>query len=65
MLTFYCAGRRLHLGRDAAANELRSLSARMAGGRQLGALSLGEIGSLRVAGYPMFHNATLVCRPWA
>jgi hypothetical protein len=25
---------------------------------------LGEIGSTSAWGYPMFHNATLVCTPW-
>lgn len=62
LMTFYCAGRRAHLGADAV-EELASL-ARETGARQLaGALSLGEIGSLSAWGYPLFHNATLVCRP--
>jgi hypothetical protein len=65
LLTFYCAGRRLHLGHEAATRELDLLRARSGAARLLGALSLGEIGSLSAWGYPMFHNATLVCRPWS
>ncbi len=63
LLTFYCAGRRLHLA-DAAQPELHDLLQQSGCRRVVGALSLGEIGSLRRAGYPVFHNATLVCRPW-
>jgi len=63
-LGFYCAGRRLHLGVEQAEVELARLSAGEGGLRLHGALSLGEIGSLSAWGYPMFHNATLVCRPW-
>ncbi len=63
LLAFYCAGRRLHMGEDAA-REVQSLAART-GVRQIaGALSLGEIGSTTSGGYPLFHNATLVCTPW-
>lgn len=63
LLVFYCAGRRLHLG-EGAVTELKSL-ARQTGARRLaGALSLGELGSTSVGGYPLFHNATLVCTPW-
>lgn len=63
LLTFYCAGRRLHLS-DASQPELHDLLLRSGCSRVIGALSLGEIGSLRSGGYPVFHNATLVCRPW-
>jgi hypothetical protein len=63
LLTFYCAGRRMHLGGDAAA-ELSELQRRTGAATIAGALSLGEIGSTREWGYPMFHNATLVCTPW-
>ncbi len=63
LLTFYCAGRRLHLG-AAARPELEQLRRRSGSARVIGALSLGEIGSLGEGNYPMFHNATLVCRPW-
>lgn len=63
LLTFYCAGRRMHLG-DGAVEELKQLQ-EVAGVQQMaGALSLGEIGSTYEGGYPMFHNATLVCTPW-
>lgn len=63
LLTFYCAGRRLHLG-EAARPELEQLQRCSGSARIVGALSLGEIGSLSEGSYPMFHNATLVCRPW-
>ena len=63
LLTFYCAGRRMHLG-DAAENELALLQAETNVAVMAGALSLGEIGSTSRGGYPMFHNASLVCRPW-
>lgn len=63
LLVFYCAGRRMHLGRDAA-TELARLRDEAGVSGMAGALSLGEIGSTTRGGYPMFHNATLVCRPW-
>ena len=63
LLTFYCAGRHMHLGEDAE-NELAELHAATAVDEMAGALSLGEIGSTVRWGYPMFHNATLVCSPW-
>ena len=63
LLTFYCAGRRMHLG-PAAESELVALQAATGVGEMAGALSLGEIGSTVRWGYPMFHNATLVCMPW-
>ncbi len=59
-LIFYCAGRRLHLGLEASQTELQSLSARLGNIRLYGALSLGEIGSSRRGGYPLFHNAAIV-----
>jgi len=65
LLLFYCAGRRLHLGIDAATAELRGLHQRMAAGRIAGALSLGEIGSSTQWGYPLFHNAALVASFWS
>jgi len=64
MLLFYCAGRRLHLGIDAAVEELRGLQQRTEAGRISGALSLGECGSTTQWGYPLFHNATLVASLW-
>ncbi|MBS1145342.1 MAG: hypothetical protein H6R14_2748 [Proteobacteria bacterium] len=63
LVTFYCAGRRMHLGSDAE-QELAELQADTGVARMAGALSLGEIGSTVRWGYPMFHNATLVCSPW-
>ena len=63
LLTFYCAGRRMHLG-EAATAELAALAGATGARPIAGALSLGEIGSTHEWGYPMFHNATLVCTPW-
>lgn len=63
LLAFYCAGRRMHLGGEAE-NELAELRLATGAGEMAGALSLGEIGSTVRGGYPMFHNATLVCSPW-
>ncbi|MET0029450.1 MAG: FIST C-terminal domain-containing protein [Candidatus Thiodiazotropha sp.] len=61
LLTFYCAGRRMHLGETQAAEELQHLQTNLASTDLFGALSLGEIGSSQRGGYPLFHNATLVC----
>lgn len=63
LLTFYCAGRRLHLGDDAE-KELGALQAASGAAEMGGALSLGEVGSVIPFGYPMFHNAALVCASW-
>jgi len=61
-LTFYCAGRRMHLGASQATAELNALGG---GGREMvGALTLGEIGHEREGGYPHFHNGAVVCAPW-
>jgi hypothetical protein len=60
---WYCAGRRMHLG-DGARRELVALHDQLNGTPMAGALSLGEIGSEKKGGYPLFHNATLVCMPW-
>jgi len=62
LLSFYCAGRRMHLG-EAAEGELAELLTATGASGLGGALSLGEIGSTTRQGYPMFHNATLVCAP--
>ena len=63
LLTFYCAGRRMHLG--AGAEIELAVLAKASGAEVLaGAVSLGEIGCTQVDGYPMFHNATLVCTAW-
>lgn len=64
LLLFYCAGRLAHIGMDRAPDELRQLSARFPKSRIFGAISLGEIGSSSIGGYPLFHNATLVAMPW-
>ena len=60
VLTFYCAGRRMHLG-EGAELELSTLKEYMPEIRFIGTLSLGEIGSSKEGGYPLFHNATIVC----
>jgi hypothetical protein len=60
ILTFYCAGRRMHLT-DAAPAELAALSEATGATGLFGALSLGEIGPCREGGYPLFHNACLLC----
>ena len=64
LLLFYCAGRRLHLGIEAAENEVRELTRRTQAAQVAGALSLGEIGGSTQWGYPLFHNATLVASRW-
>lgn len=60
LITFYCAGRRLHFG-AAAVSELEHLRQAVGAARQCGALSLGEIDTESRYGYPQFHNAALVC----
>lgn len=62
-LYFYCAGRRLHLGAEAAEQELKGLQDRLGGTPVLGALTLGEVGCRTSRGYPLFHNASIVCLP--
>ncbi|MDH4285902.1 MAG: FIST C-terminal domain-containing protein, partial [Gallionella sp.] len=64
LLLLYCAGRRMHLGLDAATVELRDFAQRTGAQRTAGALSLGEIGGSTVHGYPLFHNAALVASFW-
>jgi hypothetical protein len=64
LLLFYCAGRRLHLGMEAATTELRDFSARTKAAQIAGAVSLGEIGGSTLQGYPLFQNATLVASSW-
>jgi hypothetical protein len=63
LLVFYCAGRRMHLG-AAATSEITHLNSITGVAGMAGALSLGEIGSTSRWGYPVFHNATLLCRAW-
>ena len=64
LLLFYCAGRRMHLGMEAASHELHQFTQRTRAAQVAGALSLGEIGSSLQWGYPLFHNATLVATRW-
>lgn len=64
LLLFYCAGRRLHLGPEAAVAEVAELRRRSGAARLAGALSLGEIGSSYQWAYPLFHNAALVASRW-
>ncbi|MGE0081349.1 MAG: FIST signal transduction protein, partial [Thiohalomonadaceae bacterium] len=63
LLLFGCAGRRLHLGIEAASREVKSF-VQLSGAQVAGALSLGEIGSTTQWGYPLFHNAALVACLW-
>ena len=60
LLTFYCAGRRMHFG-AAASDELGRLAATTGVGALAGALSLGEITTSAEFGIPEFHNAAIVC----
>ena len=62
LLTFYCAGRRMHFG-DQAGQELKALKASTQSSLLMGALSLGEIDSMEDFKIPRFHNAALVCIP--
>ncbi|MDX1319470.1 MAG: FIST C-terminal domain-containing protein [Oceanospirillum sp.] len=61
---FYCAGRRMHLGAQTNA-ELEQLALRLPQSGISGALSLGEICNDEGQGYPLFHNAAIICCPWA
>ncbi len=60
LLTFYCAGRRMHFG-EAATEEIIRLRTATGATTLCGALSLGEIDCMEELGLPRFHNATLVC----
>lgn len=60
LLTFYCAGRRLHLGPDGTRRELADLCRQTGSAHLAGALSLGEI-STDGRGEPAFHNAAMLC----
>jgi len=60
LLTFYCAGRRMHFGAEAA-QELHSVAQLPGCNGVFGALSLGEIDTLEGIDYPRFHNAAVVC----
>ncbi len=60
LMTFYCAGRRMHFGADAV-RELTQLKAQTGSSCLFGALSLGEIDSLKDLRFPRFHNAAMLC----
>lgn len=60
LLTFYCAGRRMHFGNDAN-REIDQLQRQSGQTSLCGALSLGEIDSMKSIDFPRFHNATVVC----
>jgi len=64
LLLFYCAGRRQHLGDEAAAEELRAFGQLTQASAVAGGLALGEIGGSTLWGYPLFQNATLVTADW-
>lgn len=60
LLAFYCAGRRMHFG-DEAAEELQALLEKSGATSMIGALSLGEISTDNELGIPQFHNAAMLC----
>jgi hypothetical protein len=60
LLTFYCAGRRMHFGAEAV-TEIAQIDSAMGHVPMCGALSLGEIDTLEDLDYPRFHNAAVVC----
>ena len=62
LLSFYCAGRRMHF-KDDAVTELSQLKAETKTQSLFGALSLGEIDSFEDFNFPRFHNAAIVCLP--
>lgn len=62
LLTFYCAGRRMHFGAESAL-ELQALQHATGAKTLFGALSLGEVDSVEDLDVPRFHNAALVCLP--
>lgn len=57
---YYCAGRQLHFGPQTV-TELHTLLSDSGAGELAGALSLGEIGSIRSGDYPQFHNCAILC----
>jgi hypothetical protein len=63
LVSFYCAGRSMHFG-QAALQEISHLQASSAAAPLVGALTLGEIASLQEWGYPLFHNASILCSLW-
>ena len=65
MLLFYCAGRRMRLGRGSDEDLRRLLETAEAVSTTGGALTLGEVGSLDDVGYPRFHNGAFICVDWS
>ena len=63
LLTFYCAGRRMHFGSEDTTAELTHLQWATGARRLAGALTLGEIDCMATQGllFPQFHNASVVC----
>ena len=57
---YYCAGRQQHFGEQSTL-ELETLFSHSGAHDLVGALSLGEIGSLRPGDYPLFHNGAILC----
>ncbi|WOX54217.1 FIST N-terminal domain-containing protein [Aeromonas sp. CD] len=57
---YYCAGRQQHFGEQSTL-ELETLFSHSGAHQLVGALSLGEIGSLRPRDYPLFHNGAILC----
>lgn len=57
---YYCAGRQQHFGQQSE-RELSTLFSHSGAHELVGALSLGEIGSLRPGDYPLFHNGAILC----
>ncbi|WDL81025.1 FIST C-terminal domain-containing protein [Aeromonas bestiarum] len=57
---YYCAGRQQHFGQQSEL-ELSTLFTHSGARELVGALSLGEIGSLRAGDYPLFHNGAILC----
>lgn len=60
LMTFYCAGRRMHFGAESAL-EVQQLQHTTGAQLLFGALSLGEIDSVEDLEVPRFHNAAMVC----
>lgn len=64
VLAFYCAGRLMQQGEEAAAAEIEHFRNALSPAPLFGILSLGEIANHLGNGYPRFHNATIVGLPW-
>jgi hypothetical protein len=60
LLLFCCSARRMHFGVDTERKELGRFKSITGASQVAGALTLGEIGSSTLQGYPIFQNASLV-----